>query len=123
MGTLRDQLAKNGLVSERTVRELEAQAEIDATDHALTLKTTRVVGIEELRVSATRGAFRRSARVVLTQDPHLVADVVRLAHRLPHDGSREHKRFIRDMLALRDELGACPAAKDQQAAIRRHFRK
>lgn len=122
MGSLQEELAKKGLISERVARERKAQEEIEAEDRELALKTTRVVGIPDLQACTTRAEFMRQARLVLEQDPSLIAAVVRLGHRLPNDGSSAHRKFVAQLLDARRQMQKVPE-KDRPRFLRRFFRK
>lgn len=122
MGTLQEQLAKNGLVSERAAREREAQDEIDAEDRELALKTTRIVGVLDLQACTTRTDFMRVAQQVLAQDPNLIAHVARLAHNMRHDGSAAHRTFLARLLDARRKMKDM-SEQERPRFLRRFFRK
>ena len=83
MGTLRDALCNAGVVSEKQLRESEAEtqlrAEMEAARRAQPVKEKeKRLGI--LRETSSPDTFRREARKLLLVFPNLVQEILNIAH-------------------------------------------
>ncbi len=129
MGTLQDGLRKAGIVSEKQLRETEAEVQLRAEMEAArrlapTKEREKRLGI--LHKTSSPDDFRQEARKLLLREPDLVQELINIAHA---QGMRDKKdkgggRLIANLYQVREALqqkGLSGEAK--QAIVDKQFSK
>lgn len=123
MGSLQNQLAKVGLVSEQEVRKAKAleDMEQEAVQRLLQKKVMakHANTLDDLRDAPTIREFRDRVRKLLVERPDLVDQVIRLAHQFKDQ--QGGKKLVWQVFSVRDRLrSVTPNERDR--LLRRAFR-
>lgn len=118
MNSLAQQLAKAGLVSQRTLKEAEA-ASILSLEQIGASKLKSITTVDDLKKCATVREFKEAAKSILLHDESQMSIIIKMAHDFKcDDGS---KRLIGMLYALREALTLAP--NEHEKIITKALRK
>lgn len=119
LGDMFEALKKAGILSEKEVKEAEAQKTLDSEEASRKQKKLGS-GNEKLSDCKTVNQFKRLAKEILQTDPDQIGRLIQKAQSFKKDPGG--KKLLRIMYSMRDQMKGLKA-DEQERLLKRAFRR